>query len=139
MEKIGCTSPYGLNISNVCNGRNKSSEALSLFEAITSNDKNVDQCPIPCSFISSSFTPMDSFETQNNDSIFLKFDKFIKVTKANYFYNFLELMAELGGYTGLFWGLSLFDVRKGFDFLMKKWNERAMRRWLVLDNHAHIV
>ena len=82
---------------------------------------------------------MEAFETQNNDSIFLKFDKFIKVTKANYFYNFLEFLGEIGGYTGLFWGLSLFDVRKAFDFFLKKWNERAMRRWLVLDNHAHIV
>ena len=110
-----------------------------MFEAISSNDKNVEECPMPCNFLTSSFTPMESFETQNNDSMFLKFDKFIRISKANYSYNFFEFMAEFGGYSGLFLGLSLLDVRLAFNFFLKKWNERLMRRWLIDDTHAHVV
>ena len=48
----------------------------------------------------------------NDSSIWLGFDKYIKVIKSKYSYTGLELLAELGGYVGLFLGLSVFDLFK---------------------------
>ena len=54
-------------------------------------------------------------EENNTDSIWLNFDKYIKVTTSTYGYTELELLAELGGYVGLFLGLSVFDLRLVFN------------------------
>ena len=53
--------------------------------------------------------------SHDNGSIWLEFDKYIKVTISNYSYTGLELLAELGGYVGLFLGLSVFDLRLVFN------------------------
>ena len=47
--------------------------------------------------------------TQNKQVTF-NFDKFIKVTHAYLAYTELELLAELGGYVGLFLGYSVFHL-----------------------------
>ena len=44
----------------------------------------------------------------------MNFQEYIKVTTATYGYTELELLAELGGYVGLFLGLSVFDLRRVF-------------------------
>ena len=49
----------------------------------------------------------------------LNFDKFIKITKARHSYTELELLAEIGGYVGLFLGLSVFDFGILFDLFFK--------------------
>ena len=40
----------------------------------------------------------------------MNFDKYIKVTKVKYSYTELELLAEFGGYVGLFLGISVFHL-----------------------------
>ena len=50
----------------------------------------------------------------DSNSIYLEFNKFIKATKARYAYRELELLAEFGGYVGLFLGISIFDLRQAF-------------------------
>ena len=49
-------------------------------------------------------------ETQEKKQVILTFDKFIKVTHAYLAYTELELLAELGGYVGLFLGYSVFHL-----------------------------
>ena len=40
----------------------------------------------------------------------MDFKQYIKVTKAYYSYTELELIAEFGGYVGLFLGISVLDI-----------------------------
>ena len=54
-------------------------------------------------------------ENDTDNAILLEFDKYIKVTTSTYGYTELELLAELGGYVGLFLGLSVFDLRLVFN------------------------
>ena len=56
-----------------------------------------------------------SYDSDEFESIWLMFDKYIKVTTSTYGYTELELLAELGGYVGLFLGLSVFDLRLVFN------------------------
>ena len=44
----------------------------------------------------------------------LDFSQYIKVTEAYYSYTELELIAEFGGYVGLFLGISVFDINRIF-------------------------
>ena len=47
-----------------------------------------------------------------------QFNKFIKTTKSRYAYQELELLAEFGGYVGLFLGISVFHLREVFQTLI---------------------
>ena len=47
-----------------------------------------------------------------------KFNKFIKTTKSRFAYQELELLAEFGGYVGLFLGISVFHLREVFQTLI---------------------
>ena len=112
MERIGCTSPFGLKLDNICTTKNKSFEAYQLFNDVLYNTIEIKECSYPCQFLMNWITT-----TSYNDKarrIVLKFDKYIKVTKSTYGYTELELLAELGGYVGLFLGLSVLDLRLVF-------------------------
>ena len=117
MERIGCTTPFGLDLDNICTEQNKSVEAVSLFWPISANGKEVDDCPYPCHFLRTwiTNTEYEDKTSFNKGRIMLAFDKYIKVTTSNYSYTGLELLAELGGYVGLFLGLSVFDLRLVFN------------------------
>ena len=114
MKRIGCTTPFGLKLDNICTEQNKSLEANQLFWDISFFNKNkAQECPYPCNFLRNWITTTD----YSNDSnwIGLIFDEYIKVTTSTYGYTELELLAELGGYVGLFLGLSVFDLRLVFN------------------------
>ena len=115
MERIGCTTPFGLELDNICTEKNKSLEADSLLEDILSNMEEVKDCQYPCHFLmtqikTTEYQDKTSQDSDEFDSIWLMFDKYIKVTTSTYSYTGLELLAELGGYVGLFLGLSVFDL-----------------------------
>ena len=114
MERIGCTSPFGLQLDNICTDQNKSLEANYLFRKTLSNIEEVEECPYPCQFLMNRITTTDYKTRDDPDRIWLVFDKYIKVTKSTYAYTELVLLAELGGYVGLFLGLSVFDLRLVF-------------------------
>ena len=49
MERIGCTTPFGVELDNICTEQNKSLEANSLFEDILNNMGEVKDCQYPIS------------------------------------------------------------------------------------------
>ena len=112
-ERISCTSPFGLKLDNICTEKDKSLEAYKLFNEVLYNDFEIEECPYPCNFLLNWITTT-SYKDQAIRNI-LKFDKYIKVTTSTYGYTELELLAELGGYIGLFLGLSVFDLRLVFN------------------------
>ena len=87
-------------------------EAMELYEHLVSPYYQVPECPYPCKFIKSELMPTrDRCDSCNSANITdMVFDKFIKVTEAKYTYTELELLAEFGGYVGLFLGVSVFQL-----------------------------
>ena len=51
--------------------------------------------------------PEDEVEDNSTGSLKLRFKKFIKVSRSRQAYGSLELLAEVGGYVGLFLGISI--------------------------------
>ena len=86
-----------------------------------------ERCPYPCKFTRTYFRDKVKLNSdyphpeyaEHSSSIFLKFKKFIKVSKARYSYGGLELLAELGGYVGLFLGISVFHLSDAFSKIVK--------------------
>ena len=49
----------------------------------------------------------------------INFEELIKVTTGKYLYSELSLIAEIGGYVGLFLGVSVNQISNFFDFLLR--------------------
>ena len=78
-------------------------------------------CPYPCKFTRNYFRDRRKLspDHENPSSLFLKFNKFIKISKARHSYGGLELLAEFGGYVGLFLGVSVFHLSQAFEKIVQ--------------------
>ena len=123
MDEISCTTPFVVNLDHICKDLNNSKKARELYHRLHQKTHKIKDCLYPCKFIKIAVIPYKKRSDKNTTR--LKFDKFIKVTKAVYSYTELELLAEFGGYVGLFLGFSVFQVsqvvNKILDKLMKKY------------------
>ena len=110
---IGCTTPFGYNLNNICTETNESKRAGQLFDELQRKQEEIEECQYPCNFLKVLVSPLKiRSESTLNNAIVLFFAKYIKVSIFDYSYTELELLAELGGYVGLFLGLSVFDFRQ---------------------------
>ena len=79
-------------------------------------------CLYPCKFTKIFFSDkktMDLKKRSGLSSVSFSFNKFISLSKARYAYGELELLAEFGGYVGLFLGISVFSLSEAFEKLVK--------------------
>ena len=126
METIGCTSPYALNKTKICTDAVKAGETAKIYSQFmdySSDDKevkNYEGCYYPCSYFMVSgkdSRTMKMGETYNYAEVYLKFEQLIKETKSYYAYSGLSLIAEIGGYVGLFLGISINQLTVLWDIL----------------------
>ena len=123
MDKIGCTTPFVVNLDHICKDLNKSKKARELYHRLHQKTHKIKDCLYPCKFIKIAVIPYKKRSDKNTTR--LKFDKFIKVTKAAYSYTELELLAEFGGYVGLFLGFSVFQVSHVVDKILDKFTTKC--------------
>ena len=112
MDKFGCTAPFGYEIKNICTNQNQSKHALELYHSLFYKRFTIKDCPYPCTFMKVSFRNKNTFSPPG---LILNFNKFIQTTRATHFYGELEMLAEFGGYMGLFLGISVYHLRTTFD------------------------
>ena len=109
-------------MSNICTDEKQSNEAVKLhWELILASFTMEDTCPYPCKFTRNYFRDRRKLnpDHENPSSLFLKFNKFIKISKARHSYGGLELLAEFGGYVGLFLGISVFHLSQAFEKIVQ--------------------
>ena len=70
--------------------------------------KHVDNCHSPCSFVSSKATK--TYDYKGDKTLIISFKENIQVIEAYYLYSSLSMIAEVGGYVGLFLGISVNQV-----------------------------
>ena len=78
-------------------------------------------CPYPCKFLRITVSPSKariSNDEKSQGEVAMNFNKFIRVTDVKYSYTALELLAEFGGYVGLFLGISVFHFSDLFDKIL---------------------
>ena len=108
MEEFGCTTPFGPNQSNICSESLINKSAWEKADSLLyQNPMNMAKhCPKSCIQAQSSF---GSFEksTSYQNLLKLNFKQFVKVSKADYSFKLISFIAEVGGYVGLFLGVSI--------------------------------
>lgn len=85
-------------------------------------------CLHPCHYtLVLGMTPLEGYKKSlDNDSsknvikLRIKFDETVKVFHAKYEYSFETMMAEIGGYVGLFLGISVYQFTEVIDYILVK-------------------
>ena len=128
LERYGCTTPFGANKDKICHDQVNGSRATELYKDYM--NKKVTNCNSPCSFLSTKAIKTKDEKTYDKVKIngefkfytFVKifFKKNIKVIQAYHTYSGLSLIAEIGGYVGLFLGVSVNQVSVLMNILLDK-------------------
>ena len=138
LTNLGCTSPYGPDKSNICTDTEKAHMADDIFNNISADNVSLanELCPKSCRNLMFSFGRFkddyieenahdynyDYSEQNAHGYISISFEKFIKVSRSKFSYNVLELVAEVGGYVGLFLGVSVNQFADLIKSSFSKWN-----------------
>ena len=109
-------APFGINIDNICIDQNQSQNAMELYQDLFNHRFTIKKCSYPCKFIKT-FVTGEQLNMWDHQGLTFMFNKFIKTSKSQYSYGLLELLAEFGGYVGLFLGISVFQLKDGFNKL----------------------
>ena len=121
MEKFGCTTPLGYNIDNICTDKERGKEAMKLYN--TKMFGLIDKCPKPCEFMKISGTISKVLAgNKKNPPIFIHFDELVRVSHSYLTYTSLEMLAEVGGYVGLFLGVSVYHFKDLLSVMLTKLN-----------------
>ena len=124
LEKFGCTTPFELTKDNICQDYENGSKVYSLYREMMK--KKVDNCYNPCSF---TLTKATINRVQSGKGqVIIRFKENIKVIEAYYLYSTLSLIAEVGGYVGLFLGVSVNQVSALINILLVKIDDIYNRR-----------
>ena len=111
MKRFGCITPYHKVKSNICTNQTLGRQANTLWKL--ENRNNTERaCPLSCKYISTRLGRTSEQYDANSKtaSLYLSFEQFIKVSRSHISYGGLELLAEVGGYVGLFLGVSIVQV-----------------------------
>ena len=106
LEMFGCTTPFGSSKDNICQDYENGSKVMDLYRETMK--KNFDTCYNPCLFTSTKATI--TRVRDGNGYVYIKFKENIKVIEAYHLYSALSMIAEVGGYVGLFLGISVNQV-----------------------------
>ena len=109
MDKFGCVTPFGYNKTNICTNSTLAKQAFNYF--YESYKKHTVNCLNPCNqFLLYMSKISESNRTSPYATVRLMFNEYIKTTTSYYSYLTLSLIAEIGGYVGLFLGVSLYQT-----------------------------
>ena len=111
LKEVGCTTPFDLDRSQVCTNATKGKMAIELYYKYNLNST----CLYPCQYLSDF-----SFTTAEGHTNWFLFSEFGQVHETRLTYTELDLLAALGGYIGLFLGVSLFHLRDGIIYVIRK-------------------
>ena len=119
IDKVGCTTPFGHDKSQICRQEDDASKAFEIFANEIFLETN---CSNPCSLFSLAISNEEKQSSTNATYANLRivFPKTIKVYDRSYTYSSLSLLAEIGGYVGLFLGISINQVINLLEYLVAK-------------------
>ena len=125
MTEFGCTTPWGTNKDHICTNATLGKAAHELYRyyfdskmgSLEKNATIAETCPKSCTIMKFQNEELiDAKPTQKDidgkrsASLHLKFEETITVTEDQYYYIWLNLVAEVGGYMGLFLGYSVYQI-----------------------------
>ena len=126
LAKFGCTTPFGPSKNHICTNRTISKEAMRMYSRIRQNHGS------PCLFPCKTFT-IRLMERNQNDNrwkskgytrMTLNLNDDVRISEEVFLYTGLSLIAEVGGYVGLFLGVSINQISTLLEMLFDRYAAR---------------
>ena len=108
IKEIGCTTPWGKNKTMICTEQSKADMAVDLYNTYFMGENH--SCPKACTIsrIRGSVLYYNKNSTARNNSVmYINLAEKVSDYKSYFTYTGLSLVAEIGGYVGLFLGISV--------------------------------
>ena len=118
MEKVGCTPPFVKSLDNICNNQESAKKAMEIYKQENVNSS----CLYPCHYLSNFDISTISWESHTNREFGIFFKRFVQMNASKCTFSGLDLFAAVGGYIGLFLGVSIFNLRDGVAFIIRRMN-----------------
>ena len=116
MKEVSCITPYVMDDKNVCKDKTLNDTANEYFlTKVTSKEPTT--CLNPCTKIIANFGIRKDTPTDYYAQVYIDFPSEVKVITAYPSYEILSLIAEIGGYVGLFLGISVLDLKSLSNFI----------------------
>ena len=118
MNIFGCTTPFGRSLENVCTNETKAKMAKELYYNLSTNTN----CLYPCKQLSNFILKTDHPPKFHLSSKLLEivFKKYFQTSASKCIYDGLDLFSAVGGFMGLFLGASIYQIKNGFSFLIRR-------------------
>ena len=123
LNTLGCISPFGPYQDLICRNVSKALNATELYRKYFID--HLDRCIRSCKYVSVRGVVVKSgfhgvlADGQRNGMMFISFREQIKTTQGYFVYSGLSLVAEIGGYVGLFLGVSVYHVTSLLEYFFK--------------------
>ena len=114
LQAVGCLTPFGPKKSQICGNNENRTIALKMYKETF--EQYQDNCNSPCMFITtravktSDQLQYSTYKKKKSGVMLIFFKENIKVIEGHYLYSGLSLIAEIGGYVGLFLGVSVNQI-----------------------------
>ena len=118
LELHSCTAPFGPHKDKICDDEKNATTVNDLYKKWYSKSIQVTSgCNKPCSYVTLRTNIIFDREKYHDTiaRVQIYFKENITVTKAYHIYSGLTLIAEIGGYVGLFLGISMNQIGKLLD------------------------
>ncbi len=118
VDKVGCTVPWLHDKSRICADSNSAQKALKMYHENRRNQLNI--CLRSCIFTDVNLGPPVKESGNSGESkIVLYFRKDVKTVTEYLLYDEMSMFAEIGGFMGLFLGVSFLNVAYLFNKLLE--------------------
>ena len=117
MKEYGCTTPIFKNKENICTNETISKQVFEYWDST----KYYTNCTDPCmEMLVQANRILVKNITKHYSEVKLYFRPRIKVVKSYYAYSGLSMIAEIGGYFGLFLGVSINQITYLTSFVQER-------------------
>lgn len=123
LDEVGCTSPFGSDTDNICKDATQGAMAHKLHYKYFGLYKRLSpNCKHPCNYVTTTIAQEGQAEetSENARVIDITFQDKITVITSQFTYSGLSLVAEIGGYVGLFLGVSINQISSVINYIILK-------------------
>ena len=93
-----------------------------MYLDLTNHELKDTNCKLPCNYVSVAYTDIKERHSHDKDHgiLELRFDQFTEKYESYFVYNFLSVIGDIGGYVGLFLGLSFYQLADLLEYITLK-------------------
>ena len=126
MDTFGCTTPFVPDKNAICKDREIARQTLKLYQEIVEKNHTNSSCLNPCTlsfqrFIQTKDDLQPYVDKKKASVLKIASREKIKVMRAHELYLWDNLLGEVGGYVGLFLGVSFVQISDLINSFMKWW------------------